>query len=527
MNKYRLSIAVLLTYGVGMLTLADANAESGNSESSPAPTTSSTAKKTSSRELVEAEARAKAEQAAKDRAAARAIEVAQVRATQEAQERAKAIAAAAKDENARREARIAAQQKLLANASALIKAGKPAEAYGLLLPYQSEQAGDVNYDYLLGIAALDSGKPNEAVFALERVLAVNPNHLQARAEIARAYLATGELAASRQEFEAVQKQNPPREVSANIQKYLDIIETDRGTQTTSLRAYIEAALGNDSNVNSATSNRQIAVPFFGGAVMDMNAAGVANSDSFGSLAAGFNARHVLTPEWALIGGANINQRNNSTQTAFNTTSIDGNMGASLASGADNYSAVLQAQSFALDSKSYRDAAGVTGQWQRNLDNGSQTSLYLQYTGLSYPGQTYRNADRYVLGGAYAMSLSGDYAPVVYGGAYGGAESPQKSGFSYLGNTLYGIRLGGEMKFSPQTTLLASASLEGRTYGADDPLFLTVRKDTQADLRLAIGYVPAQKWTVTPSLGYTSNDSNIIINKYTRTMFSVSVRRDFN
>ncbi|HEU0186462.1 MAG TPA: tetratricopeptide repeat protein [Gallionellaceae bacterium] len=448
-------------------------------------------------------------------------------AQQETQAGSEVIAAADTSVKAPAPTQALTKQKLLGNADALIKAGKPADAYALLLPYQSLLAGDVNYDYLLGIAALDSGKPNEAIFALERVLAVNPNHLQARAEIARAYLATGELAASKKEFETVQQQNPPKEVSATIQKYLDIIETDRTGKTTSFRAYIEAALGNDSNVNSATSTRDIAIPYFGGAVMTMNDAGVENRDSFGSLAAGFNVRHVLNRDWALIGGANVNQRNNSTQTKFNTTNIDGNFGASLTRGDDNYSAVLQAQSFSLDSKSYRDAAGVTGQWQRNRDNGSQGSVYVQYTSLSYPGQTFRNADRYVLGGAYAMALSGESTPVVYGGAYAGAESPQKSSVAYIGNTLYGVRLGGEMKYSPQTTLLASASLESRTYGGDDPLFLMARKDTQADLRLAVGYVPVQKWTVTPSLSYTSNDSNIIINKYQRTMFSVSLRRDFD
>ena len=76
---------------------------------------------------------------------------------------------------------IAAKQKIILNAHALVKAGKFSEAYQLLLPYQTDYAGDTDYDYLLGIVALDSGKPTEAIFALERVLAVNPGHLQARA----------------------------------------------------------------------------------------------------------------------------------------------------------------------------------------------------------------------------------------------------------------------------------------------------------------------------------------------------------
>ena len=110
---------------------------------------------------------------------------------------------------AMRQADANARLKLLQDAANLIKSGKSAEAYALLVPDQSKRAGDPDYDYLLGLAALDSGKPNEAIFALERVLAVKPNHLQARAEIARAYLAVGEKATAKQEFEAVQSQNPP------------------------------------------------------------------------------------------------------------------------------------------------------------------------------------------------------------------------------------------------------------------------------------------------------------------------------
>jgi hypothetical protein len=40
------------------------------------------------------------------------------------------------------------------------------------------------FDYLLGIAALDSGKPDRATIAFERVLAVNPNFAGARLDLA-------------------------------------------------------------------------------------------------------------------------------------------------------------------------------------------------------------------------------------------------------------------------------------------------------------------------------------------------------
>ena len=71
-------------------------------------------------------------------------------------------------------------------AQLLLQRKDAAAAYKLLLPYESERAGNPEFDYLLGIAALDAGDPERAIFALERVLAVQPDNLQARAEIARA-----------------------------------------------------------------------------------------------------------------------------------------------------------------------------------------------------------------------------------------------------------------------------------------------------------------------------------------------------
>lgn len=419
-----------------------------------------------------------------------------------------------------------ATEDMLAQASRLLQDRKAKEAYVLLAPYQSERAGEPDYDYLLGMAALDNGKPNEAIFALERVLAVKPDHLQARAEIARAFLATGEIAASKQEFETVQQQNPPQEVSASIQKYLDIIETTKSGKKTTLRSYVEVSYGNDSNVNSATSSREVAIPFFGGAITTLDPNGVKTHDDFSSIAAGFNFRRLLSPEWSLIGGANANKRMNNTKDIFDTASLDGSLGLNLTRGEDNYSAVLQAQGFAVDNHRYREASGMTAQWQRNLNNSSQASLYVQHIYLSYPYQTMRDADRDIAGGAFARSLAGTYTPTVYIGGYGGEEKQRSADRPYLGFELYGIRAGGEMKLNPWTTLHGSASVEDRRYRGQDPLFLTARKDTQSDVRLAVSHIPAPQWTITPSLSYTHNQSNIIIDKYDRTAFSVSARRDF-
>lgn len=425
-----------------------------------------------------------------------------------------------------RQAEAASRQKLLQDADKLIKSGKAAEAYALLEPEQSKRAGDPDYDYLLGIAALDSGKPTLAIFALERVLAVQPKHLQARAEIARAYFATGEKVAAKNEFESVQSQNPPKEVNDTIQKFLDAINQGQGGKGTILSGYLDASIGNDSNVNSATANNQVAIPAFGGAIATLSASGVETRDSFSTVSGGANVRHTLSSDLLLFGGANINQRMYSTQHSFNTGGVDGNVGLNLTRGVDSYSAALQVQSFSVDNKRYRNGTGMTLQWQRDLKNSSQASSYFQYTGLKYPDQSMRDANRYVLGAAYAGVMGGDYAPAVYAGLYAGQEKEKKTGVPYLGHKFYGVRAGGELSVYPETKLFGSVSIESRRHGGEDPIFLVARKDTQTDLKLGVRYVMDKLWTLTPQLGYTKNKSNIVISDYKRSIISVGLRRDF-
>ncbi len=112
------------------------------------------------------------------------------------------------------------------------------------------------FDYQLGITAIDAGFPGRAILALERVLLVNPNNLQARAEIARAYLAAGETEAARRQFELVAAQQIPVEVRKVIDIYLAGIARAEAESGTQRFAYAELGLGYDSNVNFGSQSSQ-------------------------------------------------------------------------------------------------------------------------------------------------------------------------------------------------------------------------------------------------------------------------------
>ena len=273
----------------------------------------------------------------------------------------------------------------LDKAKGLLAQQNPKAAFELLMPLQSQRAGEVEYDYLLGIAALDAGDAQQAVFALERVLAVNPNYLQARAEIARAYFVLGERDSARREFEAVKAAGGaiPPEARESIDRYLSAL----APQQTEFKAYIELALGYDSNTNSATSRSTIAIPLFNGVISQLNPLGVRQGAWFGGVSAGASVSHPVSDQVALIGalayGGKFNQEyaNN-----FDTGQVDLSAGARLGQGDDQILAIAQVQRFWVDNQTYRNSLGGTAQWLHNFSPAQQITVFGQYAALRFPDQ---------------------------------------------------------------------------------------------------------------------------------------------
>ena len=411
----------------------------------------------------------------------------------------------------------------LDRAKQLLEQKQPAQAYELLLPLEAQRAGDPDFDYMLGIAALDSGHRERAIFALERVLALQPDNALARAEIARAYLAVGEKDTARREFEAVKREPIPAAARATIDRYLSAI---KAAETTQAQGYIELGLGTDSNVNSATSSSQIALPSFGGIIATLNPAATSKGDNFTSVLGGVNFTRKMNERWSLVGGLAGNGKFNQEEDQFDTLTLDGNLGARWAADADALTLAAQLQSFELDNSRYRDSRGMIAQWQHNLDERRQLTGYLQYAQLRYPSQGIRDADRDIGGVAYAQAFSGRLTPVLFLSAYGGREKELADGVPHLGHKPWGVRIGGQLKPAEGWTVFGAVNYEERRYGGPEPIFLATRKDRQTDLQLGASYLMRAGMTLIVQASGTDNRSNIDLYRFRRTLGTVSVRFDF-
>ena len=417
----------------------------------------------------------------------------------------------------------AAADAVTDRAKALLQRQDAQGAYQLLLPLEPQRAGDPEYDYLLGIAALDAGDPERAIFALERVLAVQPDNLQARAEIARAYMATGEREAAKRELEAVRARQVPPQVRQTIDRFLSAIAA---AERTRVDTYLEIAFGYDTNVNSATGMSTIAIPFFGGANFTLDPSLTERDDRFLNLAAGVNFTRKLNVAWSIVGGFGGNLRQNLSEERFNTDNLDASLGVRYSRGLNALTLGAQGQTFAVDTDTYRTSSGVVAQWQHSFDERTQATLYGQHAALRYETQPVRDADRSVVGIAFAKAFTGELSPAIFASVYGGEEKEVNELFPHLGHELVGVRLGGQLRLGGPWSAFGSVSYEQREYGGIEPLFLVTREDEQTDVSAGLSYLWRSGMTLRLQVSHTENSSNVALNDFKRTVASTAVRFNF-
>ena len=425
---------------------------------------------------------------------------------------------------------FAIEDSVVINAENLIRNGEFKAAYLLLEPLESSRAGDIDYDYVLGVAAVESKQATRGAFALERVLAQNSDHKDARAEMAKAHFMLGEIEASKSEFNAVLQQNVDVKTKKSIEKLLTAIDKVEGN-TTTFNAYLDAGLGHDSNVNSAPNIGFVTiatgVPNFGGLIVPLNESAQEQSDEFANVAAGFSIRHPFTKTLSAFGTLSGAKRINSSQTNFNTRALDVNAGLQLRLDKNVLTFAVQDNHFELDSEKFRRAYGASVQWLHNINAQNQAGLYAQYSRLDFADNSNRNANRSIVGFNFGHVFSGNLAPVLFGSVYTGMEDALELQSDFLNQDIFGVRTGGNINLTNQWQLFTFLGAELRNNESNDPAFLKKRKDTQYDATIGARFFPAHGWLIRPQLSYIKNDSNIEINAYKRTVISVNVRKDFN
>jgi hypothetical protein len=408
---------------------------------------------------------------------------------------------------------------VLREARALLTNGKPTEAYALLSQHELALAGSPDFDYLLGLAALDSRRPKDASFALERVVASEPGFLGARVDLARAQFENGEYALARNQFQFLLTQEPPRETRALIQRYLDSMGSRASRLSSRWSAQAQFGAGYDSNANGSTNGQT----FLG---FTLNPRNVEMSSSFGELT--LDGGHVLAlrPTFGVISNGQLMHRANADASFIDQSIASLGSTAVWIRGAYRLTGGVDGYAGWLDGNDHERGINLNVGTSRQFGD-YEGAVSLRAGTLEYREDSLRilDADRYLAGVSLSRAGLGGKAARAGVALLVGADDTKHAGSPY-GNERYGMRVFGNMAMRPDATVYAELSAMSTKY--DGSFFGSTRDDDQLGATVAFDLqnFPAQNWSMTPRVRYLKNNSNVSLYQYDRFEAVVYIRRAF-
>lgn len=452
----------------------------------------------------------------------------------------------------------------LRKAEELMRQGKPAEAYSLLRPLAVENAGNVDFDYLLGIAALDSGKPEEALNAFERVLAVNPAHMGARLDLGRAYFAMGALDLAKQEFERVRAANPPEAARNVTDKYLAAIEQRSKEEKRRFTGYLEAGVGYDDNITSVTSAFQGGTQQAFGAAFNPTGNAIRRKAGFLTFGGGVDFIAALAETIAFTAGFDAKgryfdprsapveptarpvagdvARDNS---AFDSQTLDGRVGVSIRLDPRTlFNLNLKRQEFRQDgdtpinpgqsrTTADRNTDALAYDIRYSLTPEAQVGLFFQYANNRFPTLDTQDTDQVLYGLSYLQAFQRQGNPVIFLSVFQSEDFALRPQNPPVNTTDASKRIRG-LRFFGQYSVMESTDLSlgfGYSKREDQTRFsrstlLPYGIDDTYEFALGVNWRFAPLWSVRGQVQHTKNESNLSLYSFKRTEASVTLRRDF-
>lgn len=418
--------------------------------------------------------------------------------------------------------------ELLARAEALSSSGRPLDAYEILAGAEDTYIGVIEFDYALGRAALDAGRPDKATLAFSRVLALDPSHAGASIDTGRAYLALGDLARARAMFQVLLAFDPPPPVRAQLQAYLAQTEPQQvqGTLPVGLsyQGHLAATLGRSTNVNQSPAQSSVFVPAIG-SNFELSNQNVKKGDGFAGISGGVEAAQVLDGPYSMIFGGEFVERKNFHEPEFDIGGVNLYLGLAATKGAHLWRVQRLVGRDYLGGSASRDLDVFAFNYFGPLATDTQLLVSAQAGRLRYDPEGLRIFDAnfvtWGLGAARKIAERSTAFLILSAGNQndiGGSPSGDKR--------LFGVRVGAETAIQPRLKLTGSAAWERGQYDRFDEAFLTERRDSRWIFEVALQYSLERNLFLRLGISHADQRSNIPIYEYTRSEWWLMLRREF-
>jgi outer membrane protein len=415
---------------------------------------------------------------------------------------------------------------IMAAARDKLRQGQPQAAYEILMEHEFDGSGNVEFDYLLGVAAIDAGKPDKATLALERVLAVNPNYAGARIDMGRAYMLLGNTSQAREEFDAVLKLNPPDTARQQIEGFIAAIEQRSQSARTTWSGFFGITLGRDSNVNGGPKDSEQFIPLFGQSVL-LDANSVEIPSNFLGLSGRIQVNRRANDNVKLYAGLEMDLQRNFQASQFDRFAADLRVGSIFTVANHELELSLVSGKTFVEQRNYRNLTGGAIQWRINVNEVNQFQSIVQFNRLSYPMRetSVFDTDQSVIGVSWLHAFGASRQVLGFAGIYRGKETDVNGNPSGT-KDFYGVRAGGQWTIAEKWAVFHTFGVAFSDYDGFDISQQKYREDLHIDWNLGLNYLLWNNWSVRPQINITRHDSNIGLYDFNRREISVTLRRDW-
>jgi outer membrane protein len=433
-----------------------------------------------------------------------------------------------------------AASEVVNNAQRELANGNPKQAYMLLIAEQGKLGGDPEFDYLLGVAALDSGKVDDAIIAFERVLTKNPKNAGAQLDLGRAYFTAGTFDLAEATFLVLKRSNPPASAMLAITRYLEAINARKKKTTRSTIAWGETSLGYDTNLTGVPNDFSAAVASsFNLVGIDPTGNSIKRKAPYVGAAVGADVEQPINRNWSALLTGELRGRAYRNESDFNSLFGELRGGAGWTGGEHQLRMLLGGSYFSQEAqapgepKPTNDRRGVSlsADYRFAVSQNQQINIGLTGAQTRFPKNDIEDINSVVFTGGWTKTFGGNGTPIIQlSGFFGNDKAVRKLADDAADKSK---RIGGLRAYAQYsvTEKLALFNSTGYTMRNDQSGFARATetefgRDKLFDTTLGVNWRFKPPCNLRAQWFFSKNQSNIAIYDYTRSEISSNIRCNF-
>jgi tetratricopeptide (TPR) repeat protein len=400
----------------------------------------------------------------------------------------------------------------VARARQLVGEGRYQEAYELLLPFEADAKGDAAFNLVLGEAALRTQRAEQARSLFERSLTLQPGSVEAHLGLGRAYLALGDYASAKIEFETVLRFD---DLPAGLEQQVEIYAREAAAYAAGNRllgsGYAIVGYG-----NYRTGAR----------------GGGPDNDGFFAARAGGSLNYELADSYALAGSLDYRFRDYAGSERRNDSDLRWNGAVSRNVGEGNWAAGLRGRVSYRGNGNYRNDFGLYGTYRVRLDSDNQVSVGAEVRQRRYPTGPLRDRTRNIaeLTGSWTTSFLDGKGSFTLAGQGGREFNTERSDGDA---NFFGLSPSASYVFTETISAFAFFWWQNDRYNierlgapGDSLVGIGTRNDNLYEVGGGLTWQFLPHWSLNPEILYIRDQSNVLAANYSSTEIWITLRWDF-